>query len=210
MPIIYRTAVKSRDSQQTNESLNEQSDFYFTNDNVERVEFNVNNGGDKYIDQTALNYSSFHDGKFVGRLAYAETSEGTAWLPFSLGGTYRPKGWYVWDGSSWSSDRTAISAALESGTGGGTGTVGPQGPQGEQGIQGIQGEAGEDAVVETYTHDQGIPSSLWTIDHDLDRHPSITVVDSSGSTVNGEVTYTDSNSVTIEFNAAFSGLAYLN
>jgi hypothetical protein len=35
-------------------------------------------------------------------------------------------------------------------------------------------------------------------------------VDSGGSTVNGEVIYTDSNNVTIEFNAAFSGLAYLN
>lgn len=120
MPIIYRTQASSRDSQSTDESLNQQSDFYFTDNTESRVEDHINNGSDKYIDQTAINYSSFSEGKFEGRLAYAETSEGTAWLPFSLGGTYRPKGWYIWNGSSWVSDRNKISEALENGSGGGS------------------------------------------------------------------------------------------
>ena len=63
---------------------------------------------------------------------------------------------------------------------------------------------------ETYTHDQGMPQSLWTIQHDLDKYPSVTIVDSSGATVDGVVTYVDNNNITLEFNASFSGLAYLN
>ena len=65
-------------------------------------------------------------------------------------------------------------------------------------------------VCETYTHDQGMPLSLWTIQHNLDKHPSVTIVDTSGATVDGVVIYTDSNNLTVEFNASFGGLAYLN
>jgi len=63
---------------------------------------------------------------------------------------------------------------------------------------------------ETYTHDQGMPSTLWTIEHNLDKLPSATVVDTTGKVVTGEITYNNTNKITIEFNASFSGLAYLN
>jgi len=62
----------------------------------------------------------------------------------------------------------------------------------------------------TYVHDQGTPSVLWSITHTLEKYPSVSVVDSAGSRVEGLVTYIDINNLTISFNAGFSGTAYLN
>lgn len=49
----------------------------------------------------------------IGWLAYVYNSQGTAWLPGALGGTYYPNGFYVWQGTDWVSDRNAIAKALE-------------------------------------------------------------------------------------------------
>lgn len=46
-------------------------------------------------------------------LAYVENSQGTAWLPFSWGGTFYSKGTYVWNGSEWDSSVDDIANALE-------------------------------------------------------------------------------------------------
>lgn len=61
-----------------------------------------------------------------------------------------------------------------------------------------------------YTHNQIAASSKWTITHNLNRFPSVTVVDSAGSVVVGEVNYISSNIIDITFQGAFSGKAYLN
>lgn len=62
----------------------------------------------------------------------------------------------------------------------------------------------------TYIHDQAIAASVWTINHNLDKYPSITVVDTGGNVILGKYTYTDTNTLVAEFNAAFKGTAYLN
>jgi hypothetical protein len=63
----------------------------------------------------------------------------------------------------------------------------------------------------TYVHNQETPSDTWTIAHGLDKYPSVTVVDSSGRKVEGGVDYSGGlNVVTVDFNGAFSGKAYLN
>jgi hypothetical protein len=62
----------------------------------------------------------------------------------------------------------------------------------------------------TYVHHQIAPDTTWVIAHNLDRHPTVTIVDSAGSVVVGDVQYLDSNTVLAQFNAAFSGKAYLN
>ena len=54
------------------------------------------------------------------------------------------------------------------------------------------------------------PDSVWDITHDLDKYPSVTVVDSAGSVVIGDITYTSKSALTVTFSAAFSGKAYLN
>lgn len=63
----------------------------------------------------------------------------------------------------------------------------------------------------TYTHLQSAPAATWTINHNMDKYPSVSVVTSAGDIVGGaEVNYINKNKLTISFSAAFSGKAYLN
>lgn len=67
----------------------------------------------------------------------------------------------------------------------------------------------------TYTHTQSGASATWTITHNLNKFPSVTVIDSGDSVVQGEILYNSANQLTITFFAggvesAFSGKAYLN
>jgi hypothetical protein len=62
----------------------------------------------------------------------------------------------------------------------------------------------------TYTHSQAAASATWTITHNLNCKPSVTIVDSGGNVQIGEVLYDSDNQVTVSFAAAFSGYAYLN
>lgn len=63
----------------------------------------------------------------------------------------------------------------------------------------------------TYTYEQGIASDTWVITHNLNKKPSIVVVDSSGEEqVPNERIYNDENTVTLRFLAEFKGKAFLN
>ena len=62
----------------------------------------------------------------------------------------------------------------------------------------------------TYIHNQTSASAAWTIYHNLNRYPSVTVVDSAGSVVIGDVAYLSENIIVLTFQGAFSGIAYLN
>lgn len=62
----------------------------------------------------------------------------------------------------------------------------------------------------TYVHDQVAATEVWTIIHNLGRHPNVTVVDTADSVVYGDVTYVSNNQIQLTFSAAFSGKAYLN
>ena len=59
-------------------------------------------------------------------------------------------------------------------------------------------------------YNRTVPSNEWVINHNLEKYPSVTVVDSANSIITGEVTYIDMNNLKITFQAAFSGRAYLN
>lgn len=61
-----------------------------------------------------------------------------------------------------------------------------------------------------YAHTQGVPSAVWTIAHGLGKFPAVTVTDSAGSAVHGDIEYLDANTVRLTFRSAFGGLAYLN
>ena len=66
-------------------------------------------------------------------------------------------------------------------------------------------------VDKNFTFNQDVPSALWTINHNLNKNPSVSVVDSAGTTVEGGyVIYVDKNNLQIEFGAPFSGSAELN
>lgn len=60
------------------------------------------------------------------------------------------------------------------------------------------------------THEQSTPSSVWTINHNMGKYPSVTIIDSAGSEVEGEVVHTNENSLKIIFGSGFSGIATLN
>ena len=120
----------------------------------------------------------------------------------------------------------------------GTTGTGAQGTTGTQGVQGLQGGGvtlqdvenaiansaldSTDDLVEgstnkyftlarvSYTHTQGSASNSWTITHGLGFYPNVTVVDSAGTIYEGEIAYTNTNSLTVSFSAAFSGKAYLS
>ena len=74
-------------------------------------------------------------------------------------------------------------------------------------IQGKPEISGED---KTYRHVQTIAVDTWIITHNLAKHPTVAVVDSSGSVVFGDVRYTGLNTLTITFSAAVRGEAYCN
>lgn len=57
---------------------------------------------------------------------------------------------------------------------------------------------------------QGVPANPWVINHNLGFRPSVTVVDSGGAQVEGDVTYPSATQVQIAFAGAFSGAAYLS
>ncbi len=65
-------------------------------------------------------------------------------------------------------------------------------------------------VDKHYQHTQIQALDSWTITHNLQKFPSVTVVDSAGSKVTGEVDYIDINTLTVSFTAEFGGIAYLN
>jgi len=53
-------------------------------------------------------------------------------------------------------------------------------------------------------------STSWFIEHNLQKFPSVDVVDSGGTRVIGEVSYHNINTLTVSFTGAFGGEAYLN
>ena len=61
-----------------------------------------------------------------------------------------------------------------------------------------------------YEYDQSIAAATWNINHSLGKFPSVSIVDTSGDLVRGQINYINNNSLTITFSAAFAGKAYLN
>ncbi len=61
-----------------------------------------------------------------------------------------------------------------------------------------------------YIHDQGLASSTWTVNHGLNKRPSVTVVDTAGTEHEAKVFHVDNDNLVITHNNSFSGKAYLN
>ncbi len=61
-----------------------------------------------------------------------------------------------------------------------------------------------------FVYAQNTPSDTWTISHNLTFHPNVTVVDSGGSVVEGEISYPTPTTVLLTFRSGFSGKAYLS
>lgn len=61
-----------------------------------------------------------------------------------------------------------------------------------------------------YVHNQTAASALWTVTHNLGKYCSVTVVDSGGNIIVGNVEYVSINKLLIRFSSAVSGKAYCN
>ena len=77
--------------------------------------------------------------------------------------------------------------------------TGPQGPPGPPGPGG-----------NTFVFDQSVAASHWDVVHNLGFYPNVTVVDSAGTEVEGNVVYINANELTIDFNSPFAGQAFLS
>ena len=64
--------------------------------------------------------------------------------------------------------------------------------------------------VPTFVFTQGVPATVWNIQHNLKKFPSVSVINNNNVVINGEVTYIDNNNVQLNFSAGFTGKAYLN
>ena len=73
-------------------------------------------------------------------------------------------------------------------------------------VRGVTGGAGD----AHYAHIQSTPEAVWEVTHNLNKKPTVTVVDSADTMVMGEVEYINNNSVRLTFAGAFSGKAYFN
>ena len=101
------------------------------------------------------------------------------------------------------------------------GTRGPRGPQGEEGLSAYELwlEDGNEGTLEDYfaflsggdyTHEQMSPAFVWNIQHDLAFFPNVTVIESQGKQIIGDVEYVDQNNLTITFSREVAGKAYLS
>lgn len=66
------------------------------------------------------------------------------------------------------------------------------------------------AALTSFVYNQATPEAVWTINHGLGFYPNAMVTDSGGSEVIGDVTQTDTTTMTLTFSAAFAGTAYLS
>lgn len=116
-------------------------------------------------------------------------------------------------GPTGSTGPTGANGLSLTGPTGSAGSIGPTGPIGLSGDIGPTGSVGPTGPAGSdlhYVHNQAVVSNTWSVTHNLGKFPSITVIDSSGTEIEGAIAYVNINSVQISFSAPFSGVAYLN
>jgi hypothetical protein len=63
--------------------------------------------------------------------------------------------------------------------------------------------------IQPYVHDQLLPVALWSMQHNLNKYPTVTVTDSAGNVVMGDIKHVSLNKTEISFSSTFSGKATL-
>lgn len=61
-----------------------------------------------------------------------------------------------------------------------------------------------------YEHTQSVASATWTINHNLGKFPSVTVLDSEGRECVGDLVHNSVNQCTGNFGSSFGGKAICN
>jgi len=66
------------------------------------------------------------------------------------------------------------------------------------------------STLGTFVFKQGVADTTWVIPHPLNKYPSVTIVDSMGTVIRGQIVYVTKSLINANFNAPFSGTATLN
>lgn len=77
-------------------------------------------------------------------------------------------------------------------------------------ISGLEERLNQISTDKNYVHNQRYASESWHIIHNMNKYPSITIVDSANNIVLGEINYISLNEVIVKFIGTFSGKAFLN
>jgi len=85
--------------------------------------------------------------------------------------------------------------------------IGPRGPEGPVGPEGPEGPQGPPAPIFEQVFSSA--SSVWTIVHNLDAFPVVSLFDLYGFAISGDVTMPDRNTVVVTFEVPFAGTARL-
>tara|TARA_R110002012_G_scaffold260724_1_gene442440 strand:- start:159 stop:1250 length:1092 start_codon:yes stop_codon:yes gene_type:complete len=119
MPAQVRNVTANRQTQPTDVSFIGESNGSISRINTSKNIEGLASSAQEYFSQVANNYDSLTKGTKDGILAFVENSQGTSWLPFTLGGTYYPSGLYVWDEptQTWASSRTKIAEGIDAASG---------------------------------------------------------------------------------------------
>lgn len=62
----------------------------------------------------------------------------------------------------------------------------------------------------SYKHTQTTPATTWVVSHNLDAYLPIVITDLTGNMLVATVTYTDSNTITVNLTTAASGYVYVH
>lgn len=65
-------------------------------------------------------------------------------------------------------------------------------------------------VDKTYTHIQNALSNTWIINHQLNKYPSVFVVDESNNVIYCNISYVDENNLILNFEVETKGKAFIN
>jgi hypothetical protein len=77
-------------------------------------------------------------------------------------------------------------------------------------VPGPQGPPGRPGNSFTEVIAQPVPALVWTLRHDQNRYPAITLVDTANDQIIGDISYLDANTARVRFGAPTAGTAYLN
>lgn len=72
------------------------------------------------------------------------------------------------------------------------------------------GEPGTGEGDKNFVYTRDVPSTVWSITHNMNKMPSVTLTDSNGAVVEATVHYASLNVVVVSFDFSFTGTAYLN
>ena len=107
-------------------------------------------------------------------------------------------------------DIIARGMAARAAAGGGAGGVSKAYVDSQDNLVLSQAKAYVDQQTGNLVFEQPVAMKEWNIQHNLNRYPSVTVVDSDQYLVWADVKYVDSNNILVQFSKPFSGKAFLN